>query len=76
LETASPKDRLYHDDRTLKNVNDMDEDTCATVASIETEEKTIDGVDVGRTTKVRFCDKIAALDKAMRHLGLYERDNA
>jgi hypothetical protein len=30
---------------------------------------------IGRTTKVRFVDKLVAIDRAMRHLGLYERDN-
>jgi hypothetical protein len=29
----------------------------------------------GRTTKLRFVDKLVAIDRAMRHLGLFERDN-
>jgi hypothetical protein len=29
----------------------------------------------GRLTRVRFWDKNAALEKAMKHLGLYNRDN-
>ena len=29
---------------------------------------------IGRTTKVRFVDKLVAIDRAMRHLGLFERD--
>jgi hypothetical protein len=30
---------------------------------------------IGRTTKVRFVDKLVAIDRAMKHLGLFERDN-
>ena len=29
----------------------------------------------GRLTRIRFWDKNAALDKAIRQLGLFERDN-
>ena len=30
---------------------------------------------IGRTTEVRFVDKLVAIDRAMKHLGLCERDN-
>ena len=30
----------------------------------------------GRTTKLKVWDKNAALEKAMKHLGLYEKDNS
>ena len=30
---------------------------------------------IGRTTKVRFVDNLVAIDRAMRHLGLFERVN-
>ena len=34
------------------------------------------GVDAdGRLTRIRLWDKNAALEKAMKHLGLYNRDN-
>jgi hypothetical protein len=29
----------------------------------------------GVTTKVRLHDKLVAIDRAMKHLGLFERDN-
>jgi hypothetical protein len=31
---------------------------------------------IGLTKRVEFFDKNAALEKAMKHLGLYERDNS
>ena len=54
----------------------MDDDTRAAVASFEIDERKVDGVVVGRTTKIKLWDKNRALEMAMRHLGLYERDNA
>jgi len=30
---------------------------------------------IGRTTKVRFVDELVPIDRAMKHLGLFERDN-
>jgi hypothetical protein len=42
---------------------------------VEIDECTVDGAVVGRTTKIKLRDKNRALEMAMRHLGLYERDN-
>jgi hypothetical protein len=67
--------RLYHADASLKQIAEMDDDTRAAIASMEVHERKIDGI-VVRTVKIKFWDKNAALEKAMRHLGLYERDNA
>lgn len=58
---------LYRPDGSLKNPGEWDEDTAAAVSSLEL-------ADEGH--KVRFWDKNAALEKAMKHLGLFERDNA
>jgi hypothetical protein len=52
----------------------MDLDTRAAIASMEVDERKVDGI-VVRTVKIKFWDKNAALEKAMRHLGVYERDN-
>jgi phage terminase small subunit len=68
--------RLYHEDRSLKNITEMDDDTRAAIASIEIDESKVDGVVVGHTTKIKLWDKNRALEMAMRHLRLYERDNA
>ena len=67
--------RLCNPDGSLKTFHELDDDTAATISSFEIKEIEIDGMVIGRTIKVKFWDKVAALDKAMRHLGLYERDN-
>lgn len=58
----------------LRNINDLDEDTARAIASVEvTEEFSGRGESrqsIGFTKKVRVFDKNAALDKAMKHLGL------
>ena len=47
----------------------MSPDVRACIASMDFDR------DTGRVTKIRFWDKNAALEKAMKHHGLYERDN-
>jgi len=49
--------RLYHEDRSLKNITEMDDDTRAAIASIEIDESKVDGVVVGHTTKIKLWDK-------------------
>jgi phage terminase small subunit len=67
--------KLFNPDGSLKKISELDADTAAAVASFE-----VDGVEVGdkvvrRTIKVKLWDKNAALEMAIKHLGLYERDN-
>ena len=60
---------MFRRDGSLKPLAELDYDTAASVASIE--------ADTDRSTvKARLWNKNAALEKAMRHLGLFERDNA
>jgi phage terminase small subunit len=58
---------IYHPDGRLKKPHELDAATRASVASFE--------IDKDGKIKYRFWDKNAALDKAMRHLGLFEKDN-
>ncbi len=72
--------KLFRQDGSLKDPSEWDAETAAAVASFETVEKSSrrnagDPPNV-RVTKVKLWDKNAALDKAMKHLGLYEKDNA
>jgi phage terminase small subunit len=80
LETArlaySDPARIYREDGSVKHVTEMDEDTRAAIAAIEINENVVDGVVVGRTTKIKFWDKVRALEMGMKHLGLFERDNS
>jgi phage terminase small subunit len=76
--------RYYRADGTMKPIVEWDDDMRAAVAHLETEDTTVQITTEGKTTtstaarvkKLKFWDKNAAIDKAIRHLGLYERDNA
>ncbi len=60
----------------IRNLNDLDEDTARAVASVEVIEEYAgrgqDRESIGFTKKVKVFDKNAALEKAMKHLGLYK----
>ena len=70
-------------DGTLKDPVEWDDDMAAAVAQVEVDELPdhvrTDGkastVHRTRPTRLKFWDKNAALEKAFRHLGLYNRDN-
>jgi phage terminase small subunit len=60
--------KVMNPDGTVKLPHELDADTRAAVKKFEIDE-------LGRI-KYEFYDKGQALDKAMRHLGLYEKDNS
>jgi phage terminase small subunit len=71
--------KLYRSDGSMIPIHKLDAETAAAIASIEVREE-FEGQResrrlVGYTRKVKFWDKNAALDKAMRHLGLFEKDH-
>jgi phage terminase small subunit len=57
---------FFKDDGSVRMPHELDDATAACVASFETTE-------VG--VKYKLYDKNTALEKAMKHLGLYEKDN-
>jgi phage terminase small subunit len=71
--------KLYDARGRLKPIHLLDADTAAAVASFDVDEATtsrgLRSPQAQTTRTVRLHDKVAALDRAMRHLGLYERDN-
>lgn len=75
--------KLFNEDGSLKHIRDLDERTAKTVASFEVEElyehegqgPSRRKVNTGRVTKIKMWDKNSAVDKAMRHLGLFKEDN-
>jgi phage terminase small subunit len=75
---ADPR-KLYDERGRLKPIHLLDDDTAAIIASFDVEQPTASGrakgTAVSATTKVRLHDKLVAIDRAMRHLGLFERDN-
>ena len=58
---------IMHPDGRVKLPHELDAATRAAVASFE--------IDAKGTIKYRFWDKNSALDKAAKHLGLFERDD-
>lgn len=67
--------KFYRSDGTLKPIHELDDDCAATVASIEVDEIKAGEIVVGVTHKLKQWDKNSALEKAMKHLGQYQRDN-
>lgn len=80
LVMADPR-KLFNADGTLKQISELDDDTASMVSSFEVEELYTSGgrgqerTAIGRTAKVKMWDKNSAIDKAMKHLGLFEKDN-
>ncbi|MCV2218889.1 terminase small subunit [Thauera sp. Sel9] len=72
--------RLFNADGSPKGIHDLDDDTAAAVAGIEVLEQFEgsgkDRVFVGYLKKYKIADKNSALEKLMKHLGLYEKDNS
>lgn len=73
--------KLLDENGNQKLLHQLDDDTAAAVAGLEIEDK-LNPADAGskvRTTSLTFkykiADKNSALDKAMRHLGLFKEDN-
>lgn len=66
--------RFYNADGSLKRIIDLDDDAAACVASVEVDEINAGETVIGNTVKMKQWDKNAALDKAMKFHGLYEKD--
>ena len=67
--------KMYDETGNLLPVHRMDADTRAAIAGVEVNEIGVEGVVIGHTKKIKHADKNSALDKAMKHLGLYKADN-
>lgn len=72
----------YHDPRTILKadgtvlpINEWPDGAAGALSSLEVDEIQVGQVKVGEARKVKFWDKNAALEKAMKHLGLFEKDN-
>ncbi len=68
--------KLYKPDGSLIPIRDLDDDSAATIASVEVFEE-YEGTGecrrlVGHTKKLKRWDKVASLDKLGRHLGLWK----
>ncbi|WP_440997654.1 terminase small subunit [Arhodomonas sp. SL1] len=67
--------KLFHADGTPRAVTELDDATAAAIHSLEVARIGNSEVEVGQVLKYRLSDKVAALDKLMKHFGMYEQDN-
>ena len=63
--------RLFHKDGRLKHPNEWDDDTAASVASIEVVTRNLRDGTVEYVRKIKLWDKNRALELLSKHLGLY-----
>lgn len=72
--------KLFNADGSPKDITELDDDTVAALDGIDVQEvysgSGQDRVFVGYVKKYRLANKDNSLDKLMKHLGLYEKDNA
>lgn len=73
--------RFFRDDGTMVPMSEWDEDMAAAVASVEVIPIMLKGKrgtkpTLGYNYKLKFWDKNSGLEKAMKHLGMFEKDNA
>jgi phage terminase small subunit len=71
--------KFYTVDGALKSIHDLDEDSAASLAGVETYEEKIAGDDgesisIGQTKKIKTYDKIKALDSIAKVLGYNSPD--
>lgn len=67
--------KFFDEKGTLLSIHKMAIEARVAISSIDIEEQEHDGVVVSRVKKIRLWDKNQALDKLMKHLGSYEKDN-
>jgi phage terminase small subunit len=61
--------RLFHDDGPLKHPHEWDDDTAASVASIEIATRSMGDGTIEYIRRIKFWDKGRALEQLSRHLG-------
>jgi hypothetical protein len=66
---------MFNDDGTLKSIHDMEPEMRAAIAQIDTEYRTTQNGQRITTKRIKLHNKNDALEKAMRHIGLYGKDN-
>ena len=68
--------KLFDKDGRPLSLNELDDDTAAAIAGVEV--VTVGNIDMGfgEVRKIKISDKNAALEKAAKILGLFEKDNA
>lgn len=67
---------LFKEDGSMKSITEIDDDTAAAIAGVETDEL-FDGVgrereQIGVTKKVKMNDKVRGLEMLAKHFGIYK----
>ena len=64
--------KLLNDDGSMKLIGEIDDDARAAIAGLELSEiRDEDGKPIGVLKKIKIADKLVALDKLARHLGMF-----
>lgn len=63
--------KLYKDDGTPKAITDLDTDTAAAIASVDSVHSELNGAVVSRAYRYKLSPKLAALDALAKHLDLF-----
>ena len=67
--------QLFDENGNLLSPSEWPDEVAGAVAGIDVEEKLSEGVLVSIVKKVKLWNKNEAIEKLMKHLGLYEKDN-
>jgi phage terminase small subunit len=67
---------LYDDDGNLMNIKEMPLIARQMISELTSDEIKIGGESVGQVKKVKTIAKLDAVEKLMKHLGGYEKDNS
>lgn len=66
---------LYDEHGAMKPIKEWPDSLARAVSGVESAEIGQDGAAIGSVKKVKFWDKNAAIEKAMKHLGAFAKDN-
>lgn len=67
---------LYDSNGSLKNIHSIPKKARMMIAQLDTDNIVIKGQNVGTVKKLKVFDKLSVVEKLMKHLGGYEKDNA
>ena len=67
---------LYDSNGSLKNIHSIPKKARMMIAQLDTDQIVSKGQSIGTVKKLKVFDKLSVVEKLMKHLGGYEKDNA
>jgi phage terminase small subunit len=67
--------KLFNADGSPKTIQELDDQTAAAIQSIEIGQMMSEGKVIGRTCKIKLCDKNNAQERLFKHLGLFRMES-